>query len=59
MSWNNDKVCEWLNQVGLADCVDCFRNHKISGSELLGIQQENLHVSTFVYKSHSSLTLMN
>lgn len=43
MSWDTDKVCDWLNQVGLADCVDCFRNHKISGSELLEIQQENLH----------------
>ena len=59
MSWNTDKVCEWLNQVGLADCVDCFRNHKISGSELLEIQQENLHVSTLCINHISSLTLMN
>lgn len=42
--WDNDDVCEWLEELDLEQYCESFRCHDISGLQLLKLKKSDLQV---------------
>jgi len=51
-AWNNEKVCEWLNELKLNQYVETFRNNNINGYDLCYITSQELRNELNISKLH-------
>lgn len=51
-TWNNEIVCEWLNEIQLTQYVETFRNNNINGYDLCYITSQELLNELNITKLH-------